>query len=125
MFVDVGTDLLRGAQQGERQALVRLVELYQGPVYSVALAIMRDPVDAADMTQETFMRVLRSIGTFRGPAESFSSWVHRTTVNICLDALRRRHAGDVVLDQDSDVAPALQFESADRWEQPEWRAESD
>jgi RNA polymerase sigma-70 factor (ECF subfamily) len=125
MFVDVGTDLLRGAQAGEAQALVRLVELYQGPVYSVSLAIMRNPIDAADMTQETFMRVLRSIATFRGPPESFSSWVHRTTVNICLDALRRRQHGAVALDQDSEAAPALQLESADRWEQPEWRAESD
>jgi RNA polymerase sigma-70 factor (ECF subfamily) len=126
VFVEVASELIRGAQAGERQALVRLVELYQGPVYSLALAVMRDPVDAADMTQETFVRVLRSIGDFRGDSQhSFSSWVHRLTVNICLDALRRRQHTPIALDQDNEAAPALRLESRDRWEQPEWRAESD
>lgn len=125
MFVDVSADLIRGAQAGEGQSLVRLVELYQGPVYSLAVAVMRDPVDAADMTQETFVRLLRSVKGFRGEPQSFSAWVHRLTVNICLDALRRRQHGPVTLDQDTDVAPALQLESADRWDQPEWRAETD
>ena len=129
MFVDVGLDLIRGAQAGERQALVRLVELYQGPVYSLALAVMRDPVDAADMTQETFVRVLRSIGTFRGEAQSFSSWVHRTTVNICLDSLRRRQHSPITREtspsSERDGSPVFEPASVDRWEQPEWRAESD
>jgi RNA polymerase sigma-70 factor (ECF subfamily) len=128
MFVDVGTDLIRGAQAGEHQSLVRLVELYQGPVYSVALAVTRDPVEAADMTQETFVRVLRSIGSFRGEPQSFSSWVHRTTVNICLDGLRRRQHSPLTLEtpnNDRDGAPAFEPASVDRWEQPEWRAESD
>lgn len=129
MFVDVGLDLIRGAQAGERQALVRLVELYQGPVYSLALAVMRDPVDAADMTQETFVRVLRSIGTFRGEPQSFSSWVHRTTVNICLDTLRRRQHSPISSltspSTEQDGSPAFEPASVDRWEQPEWRAESD
>lgn len=129
MFVDVGQDLIRGAQAGERQALVRLVELYQGPVYSVALAVMRDPVDAADMTQETFVRVLRAIGSFRSEPQAFSSWVHRMTVNICLDALRRKQHSPLALENpnnnDRDGAPAFEPASVDRWEQPEWRAESD
>jgi len=128
MFVDIGTDLIRGAQAGERQSLVRLVELYQGPVYSVALAVTRDPVEAADMTQDTFVRVLRSIGSFRGEPQSFSSWVHRMTVNICLDALRRRQHSPLTLESpnnDRDGAPAFEPASVDRWEQPEWRAESD
>jgi len=127
MFVDVGPDLIQSAKAGERQALMRLVELYQGPVYSVALAVMRDPADAGDMTQETFVHVLRSIRNFRGESQSFSSWVHRTTVNICLDALRRRQHSPVLFGStsaDRDGSPAFEPTSVDRWEQPEWRAES-
>ena len=90
MIVDVGFDLIRRAQAGEHQALTRLVETYQGPVYSLALAVMRDRADAADMTQETFVRLLRSLHAYRGDGSNFTSWVHRMTVNICLDALRRR-----------------------------------
>src|SRR5579859_2168124 len=90
VFVEVGSDLIRRARAGDRQALVGVVEAYQGPVYTVALAVMRNPVDAADMTQETFVRLLRALGTYRGDGPSFASWVHRMTVNVCVDTLRRR-----------------------------------
>ena len=127
--VDIAAELIRRAQAGERQALVRLVEMYQGPVYSLALAMMRDPVEAADMTQETFVRLLRSIGAYRGDGPSFSSWVHRLTVNVCLDALRRRQRSPIGPNARSaaDAEAALVHEPAsnDRWAQPEWRAESD
>lgn len=126
MIVDVAADLIRRAQAGERQALVRLIETYQGPVYSLALAVMRDPVDAADMTQETFVRLLRSLGTYRGDGPTFSSWVHRLTVNVCLDALRRRQRRPLALAAESDAdAPVSEPASNDPWAQPEWRAESD
>lgn len=127
MIVDVAAGTIRRAQAGERQALVRLIETYQGPVYSLALAVMRDPVDAADMTQETFVRLLRSIGTYRGDGPTFSSWVHRLTVNVCLDALRRRQRSPLALHagSDADDAPVPEPASNDPWAQPEWRAESD
>src|SRR5438477_619440 len=77
--VTVSPDLIRRAKTGDRQALVRLVEAYQGPVYSLALAVMRDRADAADVTQETFVRLLRSLPTYRGDGGNFTSWVHRMT----------------------------------------------
>ena len=117
----VSPDVIRRATTGDRQALVRLVEAYQGPVYSLALAIMRDRADAADMTQETFVRLLRSLPTYRGDGGSFTSWVHRMTVNICLDTLRRRQrSATAPLDIAQEGEPA----SLDVWEQPEWRVES-
>jgi RNA polymerase sigma-70 factor, ECF subfamily len=125
MYVDVGHDLIRRAQTGEGPALVGLVESYQGPVYSVALAVMRNPADAADMTQETFVRLLRSIGTYRGDGTSFSSWVHRLTVNVCLDTLRRRQRTPVQLASrlDTDERAERELPSIDVWAQPEWRVE--
>ena len=121
MGVSVSPELLGRAQTGERQALVCLVETYQGPVYSLALAVMRDPADAADMTQETFVRLLRSLPTYRGDGRSFSSWVHRTTINVCLDTLRRRQrAVQGPLERPHQPEPV----SPDLWGQPEWRVES-
>lgn len=121
MAVTASPDLIRRAKTGDRQALVRLVEAYQGPVYSLALAVMRDRADAADMTQETFVRLLRSLPTYRGDGASFTSWVHRMTVNICLDTLRRRQrSATAPLDSAQQREPA----SPDVWEQPEWRVES-
>jgi RNA polymerase sigma-70 factor (ECF subfamily) len=126
MLVDVGFDLICQARAGEAQALVRLVEAYQAPVYSLALAVMRDRPDAADMTQETFVKLLRNIKSYRGDGSSFSSWVHRLTVNICLDALRRRQRSALAsLDahRDPDDATSFELPSADLWQQPEWRAQ--
>jgi RNA polymerase sigma-70 factor (ECF subfamily) len=121
--VTVSRDLIRRAQTGDRQALVRLVEAYQGPVYSLALAVMRDPADAADMTQETFVRLLRSLASYRGDGQSFTSWVHRMTINICLDSLRRRQRSRDLAGQPHGER-VLEPASSDLWEQPEWRAES-
>ena len=119
--VTVSPDLIRRAKTGDRQALVRLVEAYQGPVYSLALSVMRDRADAADVTQETFVRLLRSLPTYRGEGGSFTSWVHRMTINMCLDTLRRRQRGaSAPLDTPQQREPA----SPDVWEQPEWRVES-
>jgi RNA polymerase sigma-70 factor (ECF subfamily) len=126
VLVHVGADLIRLAQAGDRQALVSLVEAYQGPVYSLALTVMRNPTDAADMTQETFVRLLRSLGTYRGDGASFAGWVHRMTVNLCLDSLRRRQRSQLwSRDQRTTPGEALEREpvSADVWVQPEWRVE--
>jgi RNA polymerase sigma-70 factor (ECF subfamily) len=122
MIVDIGIDLIRRAQAGEHEALTRLVETYQGPVYSLALAIMRDRADAVDMTQETFVRLLRSLGAYRGNGSNFTSWVHRLSVNICLDALRRRQRSPVSSLERRGSALSEPV-SADVWEQPEWRLE--
>src|SRR5215216_7055999 len=126
MFVDINFDTIHMAQLGQRHALVRVVEVYQAPVYSVALAIMHNPADAADMTQETFVRLLRSIGTYRGDGSSFSSWVRRLTVNVCLDALRRRRSPlPLAIERVGDDGSFREPASADLWHQPEWRAESE
>jgi RNA polymerase sigma-70 factor (ECF subfamily) len=121
--VDVSIDLVRRAQAGEAHALVQIVEAYQTPVYSLALALMRDPTEAADMTQETFVRVLRSIGSYRGDGANFASWVHRLTVNVCLDALRRRQRSRLVSPSKFRAQPSDEPASSDLWEQPEWRAQ--
>jgi len=115
--------LVERAQAGDRQALAQLVEGHQAKVYSLALAITRNPNDAADMTQETFVRMLRSIGTYRGEGASFGTWLHRLTVNVCLDALRRNRRAPLSLDASTEDQPAQELVSHDRWVEPEWRAE--
>jgi RNA polymerase sigma-70 factor (ECF subfamily) len=109
--------VVRRAQAGERAALAELIESHQAQVYSLCLAMMREPCDAADLTQETFLRVVRSLHTFEGERASFATWLHRLTVNACLDALRRRKRAPVGL---NDLAEPR---SADRWGEPEWHAE--
>ena len=58
-------------------------------VYSLCARMLRDPVEAEDLAQETFLLVFRKMHTFRGEA-AFSSWLYRLTINTVLMSLRRK-----------------------------------
>ncbi|HVQ26098.1 MAG TPA: RNA polymerase sigma factor, partial [Planctomycetota bacterium] len=61
---------------------------YQGRAYRLAWSLLRDAEDARDVSQEAFLRVYRTAGSFRGDAK-FSTWFYRILVNLCLDHQRR------------------------------------
>jgi RNA polymerase sigma-70 factor, ECF subfamily len=94
-------------------------------VYSIAMSLMHNPADAADMTQEAFIRLMRSLGTYRGETK-FTTWLYRLVTNICLDGLRRRGRPVESLDEPSttqsgDDAQSIgdRLADSDRWSQPE------
>jgi RNA polymerase sigma-70 factor, ECF subfamily len=76
--------LVRAAQAGDRTALEQLVALYKQPLFVLCYGILGHVQDAEDAVQETFLRVLRTLGDFRGDA-SFRTWLCRVAVNLCLD----------------------------------------
>ncbi|WP_052666881.1 RNA polymerase sigma factor [Nitriliruptor alkaliphilus] len=101
--VDVDPELVRAVQRGDAGALDELVRATYAGVYRRCLQLLGDPADAADATQEVYVRVVRSVLGFRAEA-AFGTWLHRVTVNVCLTALRRR--GDVrVRGQTAGVLP--------------------
>lgn len=87
--MDVDPQLVRAVQRGEDGAMASLIEATYTGVHRHCLSLLGDPTDAADATQEVFLRVTRSVLGFRGEA-AFGTWLHRVTVNVCLTALRRR-----------------------------------
>jgi RNA polymerase sigma-70 factor (ECF subfamily) len=90
--VDVDAGLVRAVQRGEKGAMDALIRASYGDVYALCRRLLGDPSDAADATQEVYVRVVRSVMAFRGES-AFGTWLHRVTVNVCMTALRRR--GDV------------------------------
>jgi len=121
--------LVRRAQAGDRDALSELVQSQQSYVYSIAMSLMHNPADAADMTQEAFIRLLRSLGTYRGETK-FTTWLYRLVTNICLDGLRRRGRPVECRDEqgsgqtgDSAQTAGVRLADSDRWTQPEERLE--
>src|SRR5919199_6443369 len=117
--------LVQRAQAGDSEALAALVQSQQTYVYSIAMSIMRNPADAADMTQEAFIRLLRSLGTYRAETK-FTTWLYRLVTNICLDGLRRRGRPIESLDEPSSTqagddgqTAGERLADADRWTQPE------
>ena len=100
-------EIVRRAQAGDRQAIADLVASQQRYVYSIAMTIVRDPDEAADLTQDAFIRLLRALGSYRGETK-FTTWLYRLVVNLGIDRLRRRGAPPIRLDDDPslDVASA-------------------
>jgi RNA polymerase sigma-70 factor, ECF subfamily len=76
-------ELVRRGQAGDNDAFARLVERNQAGIYNLALRMTRDPEEAVDMTQETFLRAWRSLPGFRAEAK-FSTWLYRIAYNVCL-----------------------------------------
>ncbi|MBI4492900.1 MAG: sigma-70 family RNA polymerase sigma factor [Chloroflexi bacterium] len=87
------------AQQGDKAALVELVTSQQSYLYSIALGVVGNPADAADVTQDAAIRLLRSLSTYRGETR-FTTWLYRLVVNLALDHLRRRGHRETSLDQE-------------------------
>jgi RNA polymerase sigma-70 factor (ECF subfamily) len=122
--------LVQRAQAGDRAAMSELVQSQQTYVYSIAMSLMHNPADAADMTQEAFIRLLRSLGTYRGETK-FTTWLYRLVTNICLDGLRRRgrrvesldDQGTQGLTNDSGQTPGERLADNDRWTHPEEQVE--
>ena len=81
--------LVQRAQNGDEQAFATLFQSHKKRVYSVCLLMTKDVADAEDLTQEAFLQVFRSVGSFRGDS-AFSTWLYRVAVNTVLMKLRRR-----------------------------------
>ena len=121
-MADIGQDVVRRAQEGEAAAMRELIASQQTYVYSICRGMMRNEADAADMTQEAFVRVLRSLRTFRGETK-FTTWLYRLVTNVCLDELRRRGAPSVTLDAAEGESAVAEPADPDPWVQPErWAA---
>ena len=105
-------DLVRRSQGGDQQAFAVLVQAYQGTAYALALRLLRNPDDAADMAQEAFIRAGQALPRFRGQSR-FGTWLYRIVYNLSLnrqDALRRQ--GPRVADGEA-VAAALPAREGD------------
>jgi RNA polymerase sigma-70 factor (ECF subfamily) len=103
------SDTVRRAQAGDREATAALVAEHQRYVYSIAMSLMHDPVEAADLTQDALIRFIRAIGSYRGETK-LSTWLYRLVVNLGIDRLRRRGSPPIRLD---DEGTDVEFPSDD------------
>ena len=90
---------------GDLRAYERLYLLHGAKMKNLARNLLGNPLDAEDAVQETFMKVQRSIGSFRGQS-SFVTWTFRILVNTCYDARRSRlRKKEVSTDDDTSESP--------------------
>src|SRR3954452_20970470 len=91
MTADAADDraLLARHTAGDREAFGELVARHRDRLWRVALRTLGDPEDAADAVQDALVSAYRSAASFRGDA-AVTTWLHRITVNACIDLARRR-----------------------------------
>jgi RNA polymerase sigma-70 factor (ECF subfamily) len=82
-------DRIERAQRGDHDAFADLVDARLPRLDAAARLVVRDPELARDAVQEALIRAWRDLPGLRDP-ERFDAWIHRLTVNACLDLLRRR-----------------------------------
>lgn len=88
--LDDDRELLQRVRAGEREAFYSLVSRYERPLYRSALAITRNPSDAEDVVQETFLRAYEHLEQFRGEAK-FQTWLTQIALNTARMKLRKNH----------------------------------
>ena len=88
-FADISIDpgIVKRAAKGDPRAHEIIYRAFATPVYSICLRFCKSPAQAEDLTQETFIEVMRSIAKFRGEA-ALGSWIRRIAVTKALMYLR-------------------------------------
>lgn len=83
--------LTRGAARGDAAAFEELYRLHHRRVYTLCLRMTQNEAEAEDITQDVFIVLLHKAGDYRAEA-SFTTWLHRMTVNQVLMHFRRKKA---------------------------------
>ena len=98
------------ARDGREAAYRELIRRYERPVFSLVLRMVRDRQLAEDLSQETFIKALNAIGSYR-PEYKFSSWIFKIANNAAIDHLRRRELDTLSLDGAPHAATPEEIEA--------------
>ena len=113
--------LARQAAAGNDDAFSVIVDRYSRLVYNVALRSVSSPEDAADISQETFLKAWRSIASFRGDC-ALSTWLCRIALNCCCDharAAKRHRVVSLTVQEDEEESKVLDIPDTDVTAMPE------
>lgn len=88
-------ELVKSSIAGNVLAFEELVKRYEKKVFTVAFRMTGNREDAADMTQEAFIKAYKALTQFRGEA-AFQTWLYRIIANVCRDELRKKTRNSII-----------------------------
>jgi RNA polymerase sigma-70 factor (ECF subfamily) len=100
-------ELVRRVQKGDKKSFDLLVLKYQNRIIQLIVRYVRDPHEAQDIAQETFIKAYRAMGSFRGDS-AFYTWIYRIAINTAKNHLAARSRRPT--DDEIEVEVAEQFE---------------
>jgi RNA polymerase sigma-70 factor (ECF subfamily) len=109
--LDPDSTLVSRCLRGDDAAWEELVRLHTRKIYALCYRFTGQGAEAQDLTQEVFLRVFRTLRTFRSTEGSFSTWLARVTRNLLIDHYRRTRQ-DRVTDSIEEQLPVLEEEGA-------------
>jgi len=98
-------EVVAWAREGHESAYRELVHRYERPIFSLIYRMVRDRERSEDLSQETFVKVLNAIDSYR-PEYKFSSWIFKIANNAAIDHLRRKELDTLSLDGAPDAVTA-------------------
>jgi RNA polymerase sigma-70 factor (ECF subfamily) len=84
-------ELIDRVLNGNARSFEELVERYRKTVYYMTYRMVHDREDAADLSQETFLKAYQGLRKFKRQS-SFHTWLYRITVNLCINFLRKKRS---------------------------------
>src|SRR5262245_14118390 len=115
------TELVHRAQGGDRVAFGELVERFQGAVYAMALARVRDAAEAQELAQEVFIHAMKKLPQLRD-ARCFAGWLRKITARMAINRLTRRGLVRGAEQEVLDAVAAREAGPVDQLERAEDRA---
>lgn len=104
--MQVAPELVEAASRGDPEAFEQIVRQTYRAVYSLVYRILGDSDDAADVTQEVYIRTWKSLRRFRGDA-NLGTWLYRVATNAALSHARKRgRAGERIATEILEAEPA-------------------
>lgn len=103
--MDVTPEVVRAAQQGDPAAMEDLIAGSYRAAYTLALRLLGNPDDAAEATQEAYIRVVRSLKKFR-EVGAFPTWLFKIVSNVCMTEMRKRNRRELPVEIETMERPA-------------------
>jgi RNA polymerase sigma factor (sigma-70 family) len=121
-YPDIHSDIIELSKAGNSKAQFQLYQLYARAMFNICYRMMNNREEAEDMLQESFSEAFLRLGTFRFES-SFGAWLKRITINKCINALKKRKADLITVEnlpehkegnENADEIPGISIEHVQR-----------